>query len=297
MLLGSASLGLSRSESAELAELLSGVDLASIALSLEEQHASPKFVLDEAKECIWQAVETWLLHDYKNLKIEGIEERLESGLLKGYVDLRGTITATSGPLSELSGKKFVLDWKTAGRLDAVWKIRLKLSWQWRIYCYLAGASVFVYRGISRAGDVSELILPVPPDNSAQVVEHVKRLERMRESLGDPRERWPRSLSQSACFSFGSPCAYLDFCTGKQESVQYDPEAFARVFPHNGGTGPQYPLWSYSTAGTFLACPERYRLNLLLGQEEDTEAQAFGSFVHFGLAEIWRQVFGLERSPS
>ena len=48
------------------------------------------------------------------------------------------------------------------------------------------------------------------------------------------------------------------------------------------------VFSFSSASTFLLCPEKYRRNLLSGSE-DSEDTIFGNMVHVGLAEAYKQV--------
>ena len=172
-----------------------------------------------------------------------------------------------------------VDWKTSrNTLGSDWRDRYVYSWQGPTYAdglarkYHRTPRLFQYRGIARSFETKPVLLEV--DNPAPSVEaQYGGLRIMRDALVTAKlPVWPKSMP-SACKSYGRECPYWTDCTeGKEPRYVPEPDK----------------IFSFSSASTFLLCPEKYRRNLLTGSE-DSEDTIFGNMVHVGLAEAYKQV--------
>jgi hypothetical protein len=241
----------------------------------------------------------WGPSDYVTLAVDAIEDRFVvtsprtgrprsflsvtseesrshgSRAFKGFIDLCGVRTLPNGDY-----KREVVDWKTTGSIGIEHSNRLRLSWQWKLYGYVYGADTVVYRSIQRDGRVSETRLDWP--STSWYPEDVERFMRqvldLRESqLGE--STWLQH-SPFACRAYGRDCPRLDVC--------------ARYNQHLTGEAALGPM-SYSGAETLLLCPERYRLEQVLGREDgESEGDtSLGTAFHAGAAEAWRQIKALQ----
>ena len=98
-------------------------------------------------------------------------------------------------------------------------------------------------------------------------------------------RYPSWLTHApyACTAFSSKfqprqCAYYDSCQAHNNATPIVPEL-----------GPM----SHSGAELFALCPEKYRLNSVLGADEGAADTAIGSAFHAGIAEAYRQLQALQ----
>ena len=241
--------------------------------------------MKDARECVWIAAERWVERDAEILSLASVETdhacRVDGHAVDfhGILDVTGIFNSrTDKVFGEFKGRVCIVDWKTkeAG-LDSRWREDMKNSWQWRLYAHLTGAAVVWYRGISRTQkDTAEVIIAVPPSNDEECRDFLEAVYAERQALVDGKFLvWPRRMPYS-CNAFGRPCPFKDDCT-------------------SGYTMPQVAVparqLSYSSISDFMLCPERHRRKAILGSEgrEDTDATIFGSAVHRGLAEIYRQI--------
>jgi hypothetical protein len=122
----------------------------------------------DAKECVWNAAVKWLPRDMVEFNVTDVEVRRKTEILgadlKGFMDIRGTMRGEIPVLAKFAGKPFVVDWKTSkNKLSTDWKNKLVDSLQWKIYCVLEPEypGLIFYRGISRQGEVREVIIEPP----------------------------------------------------------------------------------------------------------------------------------------
>jgi len=251
--------------------------------------------LAEARDCVYQACAAWLERDLATFVVTGVEEAYVDGKFKCVFDMRGQLKLdqTHKSFKPYGGEGFILDWKTtAGALDARWAERLIASWQWRLYTMLPPApALFMYRGIRRPSNLEEqskiwlreLILEVPAGNPDESGEFLRLMRNKRDFWVDSGELvWPRNMP-TGCFAYGQVCAFYEDCNHytmpRQQLVE---------------TGPL----SYSSITLLQSCEEKFRRLRLLRQEgedggDETDSTRFGSAVHRGLAEVYRQAFKLK----
>lgn len=256
-----------------------------------------EFDFQDAKLCVYTAAQRWLVRDITEFAIDGIETRrdLENinvkllGGFKGFLDICGTMKGECKEFKPYTGKKFILDWKSAkAALDVKWKDRQIFSSQWRYYCAAADpVDLFFYRGVRRptkfGGEVDfrELIIEVPNHNYQEATEDIVGKMTARKALITAGlEVWPRNMP-SACYEFGRVCPYFDDCdtyTMPRRVVDIEKEM------------------SYSRLKVFASCPERHRRDLLNSidgiDDDENENTIFGSAFHRGMAELYSQVFNI-----
>ena len=272
------------SEKLTTEEILSNLDLDKVAeVALRGKDGTGNLLAHDFEDCklmIWAAAEKWLLPDLQTLSASslGLEEAFQIPLggypVRGFLDLRGSYRRGAD-----QGKVVVADWKTSsGELDVAWQSRLVDSKQWRLYSLVPpGADFISYRGVNTKGKTREVYLDL-----AKVEGIREDVENYFGGVGDmmktlaPRDIWPQN-KPSACGQYGQTCFAKSQC--------------------DNGTQPRYLLpaehilLSYSGAGRFLACPERYRL--LKNAEsgiDGTDSTRLGNAYHAGIEELYRQAF-------
>ena len=244
----------------------------------EGQPAMPDYERQDVRKLVLNAAERWLPQDLEEWQLDAVEERFVHPSLRGILDLRGRHKGKYKVFEPFAGKKFICDWKTTrGKLDADWAERYQYSWQWKLYTIPhPDTAVFSYRGISRDGSTREILVEVPPTSPQEALHYLEQLQVMRKALGDSLP-WPRKMPGS-CRAYGRDCEFLDHCQNNRT--------------HTGLIDISKPL-SYSSAETFLLCPEKHRLmQLAAGNADDDETLAFGKAFHRGIAEVYTQAFKL-----
>ncbi len=240
------------------------------------------FDFDQAAEMIWIVAMKWLARDAEIMHLHAVERPFEWRGEKGVQDMEGYFTEAAHP--DLIGKTFVRDWKTTGReLDVAWERKYILSHQWKFYLYHSGADVFVYSGVTwqDGGGVREVILRRPDDLAEQVSRLITGCDVMGRGLLDAQlPVYPQNMPD-ACEKFGG-CPYrLDCRNNTMPRAALEPWG-----------------WSPSTIETFLTCPEkmrRNRLNRLAGVSNvGSESAELGAAFHRGVAEMYRQVWGMKK---
>lgn len=242
------------------------------------------FDIEDASGLVRMAAEKWLLRDLGEFTVTDIEQEKSMWVPTDkepfcyVVDLAGTLVGLTSPFSNYPNATFVCDWKTTkNQLSTEWKNRLLKSWQWRLYAAGTGAKLFIYRGLSRQEETKEVIIEVPKENDREVAQFLASLGSTINSLRQGGYTvWPRSMPYS-CGAYGRECEFLKDC---QE--------------YNMPRGIPYKRLSYSYIEKYLLCPEKARRYALIdaegGPRESSEESNFGSSVHRGLAELWRQAF-------
>lgn len=281
------------------------IDLKKVAETILASKSRPlnNSDFEDAKQIVWESAEKWLLRDLVDLQLDGIEVAYDKFVelpvgpfhttqrrLKGILDIRGTIRGRLQDTAKYAGKRVAYDWKTAvtrSTLDSEWKDKHRDSHQWEIYSLLEPLEVFSYRCVTRPTqkdpdkpskcEMADITIEVPAGLNG-VENHLSGVFLQRQSLMEGGfQTWPTNRPH-ACGSFGRDCPYLSVCPG-------DP-----------GPIPADKSFSYSSSNLFQLCPERYRRHvrdsLVEGAEdlEESDATAFGTAVHRGLAELWRQAF-------
>ena len=251
--------------------------------------------LAEARDCVYQACAAWLERDLATFVITGVEEAYQDDKFKCVFDLRGQLKLeqTHKSFKPYGGERFIIDWKTTNSpLDARWAERLLASWQWRLYAMLPPTPIlFMYRGIRRPSNLEEQskiwlreqILEVPSGNAEESAEFLRLMHAKRDFLVNGGELvWPRNMP-TACFAYNRTCPFFEDCNHytmpRKQLIE---------------TGPL----SYSSIMLLQGCEEKFRRLRLLRQEgaedgEETDSTRFGSAVHRGLAEVYRQAFKLK----
>ena len=166
----------------------------------------------------------------------------------------------------------------SGELDIAWQSRLVDSKQWRLYSLVPpGADFISYRGVNTKGKTRDVYL-----NLAGVPGIREDVENYFGGVGDmmatlaTRDTWPQN-KPSACGQYNQTCPFKPDC--------------------DNGTQPRYLLpaeeiqLSYSGAGRFLSCPERYRrMKHAENGIDGTDATRLGNSFHAGAEELWRLAF-------
>lgn len=251
---------------------------------------------EDAKQCVYEASQAWLEVDLANFHMTGVEKTYQDQRFKAILDLEGTVLEEPDykGYKSYAGARVIFDWKTTtGGLDAIWADRLIDSWQWRLYANLEPkAALFIYRGIRRPANLDELqrvkmrevVVEVPPTNAAEADEFLGAMLAQRDNLvTSDLQVWPRNRP-AYCNVYNKACPFTADC---------DRYTMPRTKLVETGH------LSYSSILTLLGCPEKYRRMRLLRQENDdtvvdeTDETRFGSAVHRGLAEVWRQAFKIK----
>jgi len=247
----------------------------------------PEYDASDALLLVDRFIEAYLEQDRKDFAVTGIEQRvtipwssIESPLeTRGVIDMEGVFTS-----GQYEGRRFIVDYKThRGPLDSRYVRSQVESLQWQIYAAMRDASLALYRLASREQPVvKQVILEVPPWSAANIQEFLAATAGIVGSLVSSEALvWPRfGLLNGYCHKWNETCRYYRDCTGQP--------------PPKSLTASQAAL-SYSSLQTFARCPELYRRSRLLPKDQDdgNDDTRFGQAVHRGLAEAYRQAFGIE----
>lgn len=273
-------------ERPEWDDIILALDLGKVNAEIDaiesNQPPMPDYDRQDVRELVLVAAERWLPTDLVEWKLEAVEEPFEIQGFRGITDLRGRHNGLFSAFAGHVGSQFIGDWKTTkGALDADWAARYKYSWQWKLYALSApAAKLFTYRGISRSGDTREIIIEIPPGVHAEAQQYLDQVKAMRGALTD-EVPWPRKMPGS-CKAYGRECDFIEHC--RENRVAEGSIDFSK------------PM-SYSGTETFLLCPEKHRLTQIAGYGDDDEVLAFGKAFHRGIAEVYRQAFGLVGEPT
>lgn len=294
-----------------LDSLLAPLDLNLVSQKMEESEGISRltsFDLIEAKEMVLLAAETWLARDLQEFESIEVEKEYKNG--KARLDLVATHRGTMAPFDKTPGGKTIIDWKTTGTpVDSEAyrsRILLDYSMQWKRYCAAEKtATLFIYRALSRdaatyrgkgenqkpAARTKEFILEINSGHEDEVNLHYEGVATMLNSLiASKFIVWPRKMDREACFAYGSECTfYTDCVTNRMPLVSISDDKLK-------STDMSLDLdteLSYSKMRLFMLCPERYRRTVLAQDRDkrlDTDSSSFGTVVHAGLSELWRQAF-------
>lgn len=257
--------------------------------------------LRDARALVVRACEAWLPRDYVDMTIDEVEARFDSDYrgwkIKGFKDLGGTMKGTIPVLSKYKGYRFILDWKTTkNRFTTEWTTRLLDSWQWKMYTTYSPTDIFIFRGINRYGDTKEVMQLVPKweiegmpvseyETRKQLDGIIDQLEVLEDvASGGP---WLRNMP-SSCYAFKKKCPF------------YENSCEAADFPYWNINSENRPAISYSLMNDFMLCQERLRRRLHQrevnpeARDDETEHSRFGNAIHRGLAEVYTQLFDIER---
>jgi len=237
-------------------------------LDAEKSAFIPDFDYEDAKDLVRVLADRFLARDLAGLRVSHVELGFETLYSRGICDV----------LAE--NDNVAIDWKTrvTGSLDVEWQNRQVESWQWRITADALDLQKFVYRGVSRLEHkVREIEIEVPTDNRARVAEFLEALYLSREAVKD-YGIWPQN-KPFACKAYNRICAFDSDCRNGAEPL------VSILSP--------LPAFSYSGATTFMLCNEKWRRQHMSART-DSEETAFGNLVHAGIAEVYRQAYGLDK---
>lgn len=268
-------------------QILQLIDLKKVEEAIElpgRDGQKPKFSLDELrniKEMVLSCAEHWLPVDLYQLEIIGIEKEYNNP--RGFLDVEAIIKRPYFPsLKPFVGQKIVIDWKTtAGELDVRWKDKKIDSYQWRIYCHLADAPVFSYRGVSRKNfegecPTREVLLAASHTNSEEVALQLDAVSLLREVLIDGKyEVWPRNFD--SCHDFNRECPFKYDC---------DNYTMPRFVPEGKDL-------SHTSMQNFLRCPEFARRISGAPGADDSDESNIGKGTHSALAELYTQAMKID----
>ena len=237
---------------------------------------------DDARTAVFDGLESWLGTDLLNFEILAVEKSVTTPLVRGVLDLvfRVRPKPLIGAYAAWAGRILLSDWKTSkNTLSNDWRGRHVASWQAPIYGILTEhengfgemPAAFEFRGISRARETKPILMEYGPASSNLTYTFLYQIDRMKAALGDGKTKvWPQNRPH-ACNSYGRECVYIEDCdNGVERLVQIGAK----------------PL-SYSGVSTFMLCPEKFRRQQEDGSR-DSDETIFGSVVHAGLAEAYRQ---------
>lgn len=254
--------------------------------------------VEDVLHTVYVLKDTYLENDLEHLDITSVEKPVSWGkkgvgknanipLFEGTADAIATVRKESDFYpNDFRGKKLIIDWKTkdSATFDTRWVDDKRGSWQWRLYSMAEEATGFEYRGVSRASDATKrVVLRVPEYNKANCISYLNGIAGMLFIL-EPHPVWPRHKPY-ACNAYARPCPFLESC--KNDEV-----------PSNLVGQITAPPIHYTSAETFLLCPERYRLLTKLEEQsnnrvgEASRYTLFGGAVHRGIAEIYTQAYKL-----
>lgn len=239
------------------------------------------------KNMVVRAAGEWLEDDRKSLGIFTIEKNVEIPFdyadvcnppllfkrARGIVDISGFYR---GKEKRFWDFPFVLDWKSSrSTLDAKWVSRLVDSWQWRMYAHALKAKVVIYRGISEC-TAREFLIEVPDTNSDEVVEYLRGVWSMRQTLIDAEMQvWPRHMP-GGCMAYGRQCPFYQDCV----SYSMPPQAI------------ESKAISFSEIENFMICPERSRRAIIAQGTSGSDESYTGVAFHRGIAKVYELAYGL-----
>ncbi len=266
-------------------EIISNVNLEEIVEAIRNKDEGEKplddWAFEDCKRLIWAAGEKWLPRDLYEFTLDGTEiEGFIAGTdnalpFHGFGDMLGTIKGRIEPFTDYAGRRFCLDWKTRkNTLDTAWRTRLIDSWQWKDYATMFEVALVLYRGLSRKGDLAEIIIRVPENNDEEVLRHIKGVEVQIAGLrAASLTVWPQN-KPFACSAYGRQCGYYSDCADGVVPELVPPDK----------------ALSYSFVSTFMLCNEKARRQIIDGKSEGTEETDFGNCTHRGLASLWSQAY-------
>lgn len=278
----------------EIQEAIDKEAVAKAILAFDEgEKPFDEFDFQDCKEVVWTAGEKWLARDLQEFTLESVEKKVVTDLagpeypFKCFLDVCGEIRGTMKPFNTstamypngFKGLKYIIDWKTSkNTLGTEWKARLLDSHQWPLYSEVYGASLFVYRGVSRKDmSTQEVLIPVPPTNSQEVLHQLKSLGCQLNALRNEHfQVYPRN-KPFACNAYGRECQFYESC------IQ---------FKMPWGEIPLDKPLSYSFMQDFMLCQERARRKVLAEGFDYYEETTFGKRAHAGLAELWSQAYAI-----
>lgn len=247
----------------------------------EEKNQLLQSEIEQARMSTFIGLERWLAEDLANCQVFSVEDAFEDTFKRGVADI--ILHILPEPEDEVykphANQLMGIDWKTSrNTLGSDWRDRHVNSWQGPTYThgialkYSLTPTLFQYRGISRSGECKPVLLEVREDVAPAVEVQYGGLQAMRQALvAGGFLVWPKNMP-SACHAFNRDCEYWRDCVNGTEP---------RFVPED-------KILSYSSATTFLLCPEKHRRNTVDGSS-DSEETIFGNMVHAGLAEAYRQV--------
>lgn len=255
------------------------LDHNKIVEEIEKDDNLDSSTFTDIKSCVWILGFKYVERDYEELEIIAVEREFNDPLCAGTIDLIGRIVKPIFLPSTSLGKTIIFDWKTTGKqdLDTIWKNYYIPSWQWKIYSAFNNAQLFEYRGISKSsGETKEILLDVPKNNAYNVNQYLTQLEGMKVGLYNEYP-WPQHMPY-ACTAYGKECQFYKDCLDQN---------------YEDGQPDNLPF-HYTSSETFLLCPEKFRREQLLEQKNGrdkigSEETRFGSAVHRGMAEIYKQL--------
>jgi hypothetical protein len=266
-------------------DVILNLDLEKVGAEIDNVDGGkmPNFERQDVRELVLIAAKRWLPGDLEEIEILGVEEEFETPTMRGIVDLRGRHRGKVKQFTSYSGDHVIIDWKTTkGALDADWANRYKYSWQWGLYADLDHlAKLFSYRGISRTGEMREVIIEIPEGKREEAQRYLAQVRMMRRTLSS-KGPWPRKMP-SSCRAYGRECEFFDSVCSKNIVIPDEVDINKKM--------------SYSGSETFLLCPEKHRLTQIAGYGDDDEVLAFGKAFHRGIAEIYRQAYQLNQKDT
>lgn len=271
-------------------QIMEAVDkdaIASAILSFEEgEKPFDDFDFEDAKLLVWTAAEKWLARDLSEFTLEAVENKLVTDYagpeypFKCFLDVCGMIKPDGmKPFDKFARQKYVIDWKTSkNTLGTEWKQRLLDSHQWQMYSDVYGASLFIYRGLSRVrAQTQEVLIPVPDTNHEEVLHQLRAIGCQINALrAEKFVVFPRNKPHG-CEAYGKVCPYYDSCMD---------------YSMPKGELPLDKALSYSFMNNFMLCNERARREVLAEGMDYQDETNFGRAVHRGLASLWSQAFRL-----
>lgn len=263
------------------------IDRKKVVSAIEEDELLTSDERFQAKGLVHVLGEVYAERDYKECKIQYIEEEFRSNLVAGTIDLKLLVVNPIYLPKESKGKTLLVDWKTtnSNTFDTDFKSRYRNSWQWKIYSEYGKADYFEYRCIGKSsGDTVEIFQHVPETNSVDVHTYLSQLNDLKIQMEFYDESpWPRHMP-GGCNVYGKKCPYLEIC----ENNVY--------VKHSKIDEPLH----YTSIETFLTCPERYRLTEICREKyglsvAETSDTIIGSAVHRGMEEIYRQLKDMQEN--
>lgn len=222
----------------------------------------------EVKYLFYRFYEDFYEKDKNDLIITSVEEehKVANFNIRAFMDFTALLKDRENNRYG-NYESIIVDWKTDNN-KIIDKDKYKYSWQWKIYCFIYGADLFSYRVISKqTGEIKEILLNFTNDLFYQTKNYIYQCCLLRNTLKDFLT-YPRNMP-FACNAYGRECLHKKACWSDNVEKAFVP---VREF-------------SYSGISTFLLCPERYRLDSLLGKEETREL-GIGKAVHDCLALLY-----------
>jgi len=226
---------------------------------------------EKVADAVAEAMERFVDEDMRKYEIVAVEEYGEEPF-RYRIDLVLREKTT--------GRVVIVDWKTRdGKLDDRWELRESRSHQPRLYAAVVAEEEVGYevRGVSFESSIKVLRFPITRAEADEALSYLRSVEAQRTALVNiGKIPWTRNTQGCRAFGPMYPCEFEPFCFTRGAAV---PE------------GQPVSALSYSTAGEFLRCPERYRLLQVLGklEEDGEETTAKGTAFHAVMQDIYEQL--------